>query len=95
MNRAMQTAIHMLKNHPNLANLTFIVEPKIREILHALDNLHQDADVLMQRYADGQPGNCGCKFDFSRIRDMETPQTWSVDQLTKQDKKDEFYARVN
>ena len=33
MLRTMQTAVHMFKGHPNLANIRFIVEPRIRAIL--------------------------------------------------------------
>ena len=43
MQRAMQTAIHMFKGHPNLANIRFIVEPMIHEILHTTCDMHIDA----------------------------------------------------
>ena len=47
MQRAMQTAIHMFKGHPNLANIRFIVEPEMHEILHTTCDLNIDAFDLL------------------------------------------------
>ena len=43
----MQTAIHMFKGHPNLANIRFIVEPEMHEILHTTCDLNMDALELL------------------------------------------------
>ena len=34
MRRAMQTAYHLLKSHPQFATIKFIVEPLCRENIH-------------------------------------------------------------
>ena len=73
MQRAMQTAIHMFKGHTNLANIRFIVEPMVHEIMHTTNDMHMDADELVQKYAPGQPECHGVIFDFSRITSMEQP----------------------
>ena len=67
MQRAMQTAIHMFKGHPNLANIQFIVEPITHEILHTMCDMHMDAVQMMMKYAPGQPACHGVNFDFSKI----------------------------
>ena len=47
MQRAMQTAIHMFKGHPNKANIKFIVEPMVHEIMHTTNDLNMDALELI------------------------------------------------
>jgi len=49
----MQTAIHMFKNHPNLSNIRFIVEPMLHEVMHTTCDIHMDAMLLIQKYAPG------------------------------------------
>ena len=92
MQRAMQTAIHMFKGHPNLANITFFVEPSVHEIMHTTNDLHMDACLLMQKYAPGQPACHGVNFDFSRISNMEKPQLWCIETLPK--RKADILSRV-
>ena len=94
MQRAMQTAIHMFKGHPNLANIRFIVEPMIHEIMHTTNDMHIDVLELIQKYAPGQEACHGLKFDFSRIMAMERPQLWNINTLTEQAKKDVFYEKL-
>lgn len=78
MQRAMMTTIHMFKNHPNRANIKFIVLPIIREVLHTTNDIAMDCEDLMKKYADDQPGNCGIKFDFSRLYLYGIPQLWQI-----------------
>ena len=73
MQRAMQTCIHMFKNHPNKANISFIVEPMVHEIMHTTNDFHMDALLMIQKYAPGQPACHGIEFDFSRITGVEKP----------------------
>ena len=70
MQRALQTAIHMFKGHPNLDNIPFIVEPIVHEILHTINDIHMDAVQLLMKYAPGQPACHGVRFDFSKIAEM-------------------------
>ena len=69
----MQTAIHMFKGHPNKANIKFIVEPAVHEIMHTTNDLNMDALELIQKYAPGQSACHGVVFDFSRITNLERP----------------------
>lgn len=67
MQRALQTAIHMFKNHPNKANITFIVLPLIHEFYHTSNDIPADYMKVVNRYAPGQAECHGVKFDFSMI----------------------------
>lgn len=81
MQRAMQTVIHMFKSHPNKDNIKFVVLPIIREVLHTVCDIAMDSDDLMKKFADGEPGNFGIKFDFSRFSLYGVPQLWQVSTL--------------
>jgi len=43
----------MFKGHPNKANIRFVVEPWIHEILHTMNDIPMDVMELMQKYASG------------------------------------------
>lgn len=45
----------------------------IHEIMHTCNDMHMDADELVQKYAPGQPICHGLNFDFTRITSMEQP----------------------
>ena len=53
MQRAVQTAIHMFKFHPNVANIKFIIVPELHEIMHTFNDMHMDPAELVQKYAEG------------------------------------------
>lgn len=63
--RAIQTAVHMFKDHPNKANITLVVVPIMREIMHTANDIPADYDKVMERYGEGAPDAFGLKFDFS------------------------------
>lgn len=76
LQRTITTTIHMFKNHPNKANIKFIVLPIIREILSTTNDFAMDCDELMAKYADGSPLNHGIKFNWSRMYDYGQPSLW-------------------
>jgi len=51
--RAMQTTIHMYKNHPNKDKIHFVVLPIVREYLHTTSDVAIDCGELMEKYAEG------------------------------------------
>lgn len=53
MQRALQTAIHMFKNHPNKDKITFVVLPLIHEYFHVSNDIPADYQKVMERYAVG------------------------------------------
>ena len=77
----MQTCIHMFKNHPNKANIRFVVEPWIHEIMHTMNDIPMDALALVEKYGPGQEISHGISFDFSRITSMAEPQLWSPETI--------------
>jgi len=84
MNRAMQTCIGMFKNHPIVANIKFTILPISREIWCGSQDIPQDVNVLLERYADGKPDAQGLKFDFSYIMGCHgDPQLWSLSTVTR------------
>ena len=90
MQRAMQTAIHMFKGHPNLAKIHFIVEPMVHEIMHTTCDMHIDALELLQKFAPGQPACHGVNFDFSRITSLASPNLWNINTHITKAKRDAF-----
>ena len=53
MQRALQTAIHMFKSHPNKGSLKVIVLPIVREVLETSNDIALDFDELIRKYAPG------------------------------------------
>lgn len=76
MQRCIMTTIHMFKNHPNKDKIKFIILPIVREVLHTISDIAMDVNELMAKFADGQPGNFGIKFDWSRLSMFGNPQLW-------------------
>jgi len=70
------TTIHMFKNHPRKDMIKFKILPICREIMNATNSIAMDFEDLMVKYADGQPGNFGIKFDFSKFYEFGIPQLW-------------------
>lgn len=50
MRRNLETTIHMFKNHPNIANIKFIVLPILREILLAKDDIAVNVHSLIKEF---------------------------------------------
>ena len=78
MQRTMMTTIHMFKNHPNKANIRFVVLPIVRECMNTTNDIAIDCDELMTKFAEGTPATCGIVFDFSRMFLYGIPQLWQI-----------------
>lgn len=76
MQRAMQTTIHMFKNHPNKDNMHFVVLPIVREVMHTTNDIAMDCFEMMEKFGEGKPAACGIKFDFSRLFLYGIPSLW-------------------
>lgn len=68
--RNIETAIHLFGNHPNKANINFVILPLIREYIVAKDDINGDIYQIMAKYTKE---NCGIDFDFSQIMKLESP----------------------
>ena len=67
MQRAMQTAILMFKDHPNANKIKFMVTPACREIMHTSNDINCDVNKLIERYGPGAKDAEGLTFDFSML----------------------------
>lgn len=76
--RALQTTIHLFKNHPNKAKIEFIVLPIIREILNSSNDVGMDVYDLMTKYAHGNEICHGISFNFNMILSLPQPQLWQM-----------------
>jgi hypothetical protein len=76
MQRAMQTAIHMFKNHPNLPNIKFIVLPILREVLETSNDIAWSINDMMEKYKSGNEFSKGLNFDFSPLFMYGNPELW-------------------
>jgi hypothetical protein len=70
------TTVHMFKNHPNKANIKFVVLPIVREVLHTTCDVAIDCEELMVKFGENTPAACGLNFDFSRMFLYGIPQLW-------------------
>ena len=79
MRRAMETAIHMFKNHPNAKRcIKFVVLPIAREIIHTICDIAIDYDQLIEMYGkkDENGDYTDLQFDYSRFFLYGIPQLW-------------------
>ena len=90
----MQTAIHIFKNHKNLASIKFLVVPVLREIMHTANDIHMDPAELIKKYAPGAEICQGLCFDFSMIHDRGQPNLWSINTFTNLEVVREFYQKL-
>ena len=67
MQRALMTTIHMFKNHPNRANIKFVVLPNVRENLHTCGDIGMDVYLLIEKFGEGKAASCGLNIDFSNL----------------------------
>ena len=96
MQRAMQTAIHMFKNHKNLDKIKFLVVPILREIMYTANDIHVDPAKLIEKYAPGQEICQGLEFDFSMIKIGDEPPDiyWCINTFTNYDVVDYFFKKL-
>ena len=94
MRRALQTAIHMFKSHPNLDKMQFIVVPHCHEIMHTSNDIPMDVYQLIKHFAHGEALCEGLKFDFSWLLHYGNPQAWSVLSLTNSAKQAQILSKL-
>ena len=73
MRRAMQTAIHMFKKHPNVSKINFEVVPLCHEFMHTTNDLPMDVYQLIEEYKQGSASAEGLKFDFTWLLHYAQP----------------------
>eukprot|EP00347_Sterkiella_histriomuscorum_P012250 403369316 len=78
MQRAIQTAIHMFKKHPNKQNIQFIVLPIVREVLETSNDIQPDVEEIVRKYAPGEAICEGLNFNFAMIYLYGIPQLWQI-----------------
>ncbi|KAL4488132.1 hypothetical protein ABPG73_001543 [Tetrahymena malaccensis] len=84
--RALQTAFHLFKSHPNQANIKFVVLPDLTEILSKvqdISNIRKQIDTY---------GNC---FDFSLMKSdfEENLEFWQILNLHDEEEKNYIFNR--
>ena len=78
MQRALQTCIHLFKNHPNKKQIRFVVLPIVREVLETSNDIALDIDHIIEKYAPDQPICEGLHFDFSMNMLLGQPKLWQI-----------------
>jgi len=86
MQRAIQTAIHMFKKHPNLANIRFIVLPIIREVLETSNDIMPNIETSAKKYSPGEAICEGLNFNFALIYLFGIPRLWQIYTLANLEK---------
>ena len=79
LRRALETTLHMFKNHPNKDKIKFIVLPMAAETMNSASDIGSDVNELQQQYKDQE-----IQFDFSMINDMDVPQLWQTGMIENQ-----------
>ena len=70
------TTINMFKNHPNKANMKFVVIPVVREMMKFMNDVAMDIDALVKKFGPGEAICEGIHFDFSACFAFEIPHLW-------------------
>jgi len=77
MLRTCMTAMHMFKNHPNRANIKFIVLPAAKEGLHLCNDISGPIDPIIKIFSKSE--NCyDINFDFSLVYSYGIESTWQM-----------------
>lgn len=63
--------------------------------MHTCNDMHMDADELMEKYATGKELCQGLKFDFSMLLASGAPNLWSVKTLANTSTVLEFYSKLD
>ena len=71
LRRALETTLHMFKNHPNKYKIKFIVLPMAAETMNSASDIGSDVNELQQQFKDRE-----IQFDFSNINALDVPQLW-------------------
>ena len=77
MRRAMQTAYHLLKSHPQFATIKFVVEPLCRENIHGTCDIPSTYSEMRQ-FAQSLFPNVDCE---SRFADYSNREVYFVEDL--------------
>ena len=75
MRRALQTAIHMFKGHPEKLVIKFIVLPIAREVMGWACDIAMSCEEMMKEFGEEQEG---ISFDFTMLSDYAVQQMWQV-----------------
>lgn len=75
MYRTLMTAMHMFKDHPKKADISFIVLPVVKECLHLCNDICGPYQRVYEAFSD--PAKCeGIRFDFSMCHVYGRESTW-------------------
>ena len=67
----------MFKNHPNKANIKFLLLPFAKEGLHLCNDLCGPISAIFAQFSD--PAKCeGLNFDFSLVHSYGAEATWQM-----------------
>jgi len=78
MQRCLMTTIHMFKNHPNKANIKFVVLPFMREVYSTTNDIAIDCFEMMEKFKEGSDMACGLNIDFSNMFMYGVPDLWQT-----------------
>ena len=91
--RNIQTTMYLFENHPNKANIKFIVLPIVREYIVCMDDVNEDIYQTIHTYSQ-EGKKCGVNFDFSHILDMASPQLWAIETMGITKRKEEIMKEI-
>ena len=75
LRRALQTAIHMFKTHPDKKEIQFIILPIAREVMGWACDIAVSYDQMKEEFGGTHEG---IFFDFSMFGQYATQQMWQV-----------------
>jgi hypothetical protein len=78
MQRCLQTAVEMFKNHPDKENMKFTVIPLFKEVTNNSNDIPRSVAEITTTWAHGEERCKGIKFDFSQLYLFGVPDLWPV-----------------
>ena len=94
MVRALQTCIHLFKNHPYKNSIKFVIVPLLREVLEGSSDIAKDIETVVEWYRNPEHTE-GILFDFSLAMLSANPSVWQVTTLTSAEKQADLLSAVS
>ena len=77
--RTINTAVNLLKTHPQFKNMTFVLYPMVKATVNNANDLPVSRQILLEYIEHLKTEHPGLNFDLSLINESkETENTWLI-----------------
>mmetsp|Transcript_44595 Transcript_44595/g.43242 ORF Transcript_44595/g.43242 Transcript_44595/m.43242 type:complete len:132 (+) Transcript_44595:246-641(+) len=84
----------MFKNHPNKANIKFVVLPIIREVLASTNDIGRNIHEIAELYGKDKELTQGVHLDFSLVMNFSQPELYQIHTLANFEKQQYLLSQL-